>query len=169
MSFRRRRLEWAIAAVLAMILLCIVLTRVDTVSDDVKRQALMTMGAHFSAGVAMLQARQRAASAKVELNALGYPVSSRGSVETAEDCREVWERVMADAEEAVVVARAVSDGRGERCEFELALQTTPQGRVLYWPGGAPARTAMVNGRPLGIAPGEHVFVDLEESEAIVPL
>jgi hypothetical protein len=165
--FRRGRLEWAIAALLAMILLCIVLARVEGMSDDVNRQALVTMGAHFSAGVAMLQARQRAGSAKSELNALGYPVSTRGSVETAEDCREVWQRVMADAEEAVV-ARVVTDGRGERCEFEPALQTTPQGRVLYWPDGAPARTAIVNGRPLRIAPGEHVFVDLEESEAIVP-
>lgn len=165
--FPRRRFEWAMTTALVAVVLTGTLRRIDGMADDTNRQALITLGAHFSAGIAMLQAEHRANGAGA-LNTLGYPVASRGAIATDADCREVWELVMREEEAVVARMNAGNDGNGSRCEFEPGLQTAAQGRVLYWPDGAVASVASVSGRALQMTPGEHVYVDVGEQRAIVP-
>lgn len=165
--YPRRRFEWALATALIAVVLTGALKRIDGMADDTNRQAIMTLGSHFSAGIAMLQAEHRT-NGKGALNTRGYPVASGGTVATDADCHEVWRLVMRDDGDVVARVNPGSDGNGSRCEFEPKLQTAEQGRVLYWPEGAVASMASVSGRSLSMTPGEHVYVDVGDERARVP-
>ena len=162
--YPRRFFEWAFATAVVAVVLTGTLRRVDVMADD-SRQAIITLGAHFSAGIAMLRADHRTNGTAV-LNALGYPVASGGTIASDADCREVWRLVMRDEVDVVARVNADEDGNGHRCEFVPDAQTAEQGRVLYWPDDAGA-IASVSGRALETTPDAHVYVDVGEERTLL--
>jgi len=147
-----------------LVVLGIVLSRVDGVRQDTNRQAMKTVGVHFVAGIAMLQAENRARKS-MNLNELGYPTGNDGRLSSHEDCQRVWSKVMQttiDEQHIAAVFVSDADGSGDRCEYLLA-EPDPANdarRLLYWPRGSGAGVVKVDNRLLEVELGQHVHVDM---------
>jgi len=160
----RGRLELFVVVVVLALLLSVVLTRSLVLSDDSHRQALISAGAHFIAGIEMLQAESRIESRR-KLNAVGYPTGLSGVLRDGADCAFIWDEVMQPGGSPALSRFVVdADGGGDRCEYLFVddTATTPTG-IVYWPLGSGASTVALGRTKLRVTPGIHVHVELGEA------
>jgi hypothetical protein len=152
----RGHLELFVGAIVLVVLLATAASRTVTLTDRSQHQALKTAGAHFVAGIEMLQAESRL-DKHPTLNAVGYPTGRSGLLQDDADCEAIWRDTMRSST-ASVVSRFVadSDGGGDRCEFQLV---DPVLRILYWPLGASAATVAFGRDTIRITRGAHVHVE----------
>ena len=159
----RGQLELFVVAIVLAALLGTVLSRVLAIADRSADQALATAGAHFVAGIEMLQAESRLPQHH-KLNAVGYPTGPSGLLQDDADCQLIWREAM-QASDANVASRFItdSDGGGDRCEY-LFVGTTAAAaiRILYWPLGVAATTIGLGRNTIRVAYGTHVHVELGE-------
>lgn len=159
----RGRHELFVVAVALVLLLGVVLNRSLVLSDDSHRQAVISGGAHFIAGIEMLQAESRIESRR-KLNVAGYPTGLSGALRDGADCAFIWDEVMQPGGRPLL-SRFVADadGGGDRCEYLFDdTVTTPTG-IVYWPLGSGASTIALGRRKLRVTPGIHVHVELGET------
>lgn len=159
----RGRFELSVVAIAFALVLGVALTRMATLSDDSQRQALISAGAHFIAGIEILQAESRITTRR-KLNAVGYPTGLAGVLRDGADCVFIWDEVMqpgANPLRSRFVADA--DGSGDRCEylFDDDPTTTPTG-IVYWPLGSGTSTVALGRTPIRVTRGSHVHIELGE-------
>lgn len=158
----RGRLELFIGAIVLAVLLATVASRMVTMTHRSQHQALKTAGAHFVAGIEMLQAESRLEKHRA-LNALGYPTGRSGVLQDDADCETIWRETMQSGA-ATVASRFVADGDGggDRCEFELV---DPAMRILYWPLGVGAATIALGRDTIHVTRGAHVHVEVGQASS----
>ena len=159
----RGRFELSVVTVALALMLGVALTRMAVLSDDSRRQALISAGAHFIAGIEILQAESRIVSRR-KLNAAGYPTGLSGDLRDDADCAFIWEEVMQPGGTPLLSRFVVdADGGGDRCEYLFVddTATTPTG-IVYWPLGSGASAIALGRRKLRVTPGIHVHVELGE-------
>jgi len=159
----RGRFELSVVTVALALMLGVALTRMAGLSDDSRRQALISAGAHFIAGIEMLQAESRIVSRRA-LNAAGYPTGLSGMLRDGADCEFIWDEVMQSGGNPQLSRFVVdADGGGDRCEYLFVGDTasTPTG-IVYWPLGSAASTVALGRRKIPVTPGIHVHVELGE-------
>ena len=152
----RGHLELFVGAIVLVVLLATAASRTVTMTHRSQHEALRTAGAHFVAGIEMLQAESRLEKHR-SLNAVGYPTGRSGVLQDDTDCDAIWRDTM-QSSAATVVSRFVadSDGGGDRCEFQLV---DPAMRILYWPLGAGAATVALGRDTIRVTRGAHVHVE----------
>jgi hypothetical protein len=84
-------------------------------ADRSQARSFATTGAHFVAGIEMVQAESRLAQRR-KLNAVGYPTGLSGALLDDADCGLIWQEAMRQGNAATVRYVADSDGSGDRCE-----------------------------------------------------
>jgi hypothetical protein len=158
----RGHLELFVGVIVLVVLLATAASRTATIADHSQHQALKTAGAHFVAGIEMLQAESRLEKHHT-LNAVGYPTGRSGVLRDDADCEAIWRDTM-QSSTATVASRFVadSDGGGDRCEFQLA---DPAMRILYWPLGAGAATVAFGRDTIRVTRGEHVHIEVGDASS----
>ena len=156
----RGHLELFVGAIVLVLLLGAAAVRTQSIADRSQRQALLTAGAHFVAGIQMLQAESRLARSR-KLNAVGYPTGRSGVLLDDADCDAIWRDSMQSGA-TTVVSRFVADGDGggDRCEFSfVGAAADSSQRILYWPLGTAAATVALGGETIRVTRGTHVHVE----------
>jgi hypothetical protein len=82
------------------------LSRMLAMADQSQARSFATAGAHFIAGIEMVQAESRLADRR-KLNAVGYPTGRSGTLQDDADCRAIWREAM--REEAATMGHYVAD------------------------------------------------------------
>lgn len=158
MAGTRAQLEMFAAAIALAMLLGAALSRTLAMADHSQARSFATAGAHFVAGIEMVQAESRLAHRR-KLNAVGYPTGRSGALQDDADCHLIWREAM--REEDAMAGRYVadSDGSGDRCEFVVAGATSESSmRILYWPIGVAAATVSLGRQTIRVTRGTHVHM-----------
>jgi hypothetical protein len=158
----RGHLELFVGVIVLVVLLATAASRTMTMTDRSQHQALKTAGAHFVAGIEMLQAESRLVKHHT-LNAVGYPTGRSGVLQDDADCEAIWRATM-QSSTASVASRFVADadGGGDRCEFQLG---DPAVRILYWPMGVGAATVALGRDTIRVTRGAHVHVEVDDASS----
>jgi hypothetical protein len=166
MSPTRGHLElYAVATVLAVLLVAVA-SRSLTVADRSQHQALTAAGAHFVAGIELLQAESRM-ERHPELNAVGYPTGRSGVLVDDADCESIWRHAMRAGDSPTAIRFvADADGGGDRCEYVLVGAVAGASmRILYWPLGVGAATVALGHETIRVTRGTHVHVELGQASS----
>lgn len=162
MAAKRAQLEVLVVAVALAVLLGTVLSRTLAMADRSQQRAFATVGAHFVAGIGILQAESRLAQRR-KLNAVGYPTGLSGTLQNDADCEFIWREAMQEGHAATGRFVADADGSGDRCEYRLIGSTAESSmRILYWPMGVSAATIVLGRDTIRITRGAHVHVEVDE-------
>ncbi len=155
----REPLQLFVGTLVLAALLATVASRTSTMTDRSRHQALRTAGAHFVAGIEMLQAELRMEKHR-ELNAMGYPTGRSGELVDDTDCTAIWRDTM-QSNSMDVTSRFVADGDGgDRCEFRFTGPSDSSMRILYWPLGVNADTIALAGDMIRLTRGTHVHLEI---------
>jgi len=162
----RGHLELFAVAIVLAIVFGTVVSRTLMLADRSQHQAIVTAGAHFVAGLEILQAEARLEPRR-KLNAAGYPTGRSGSLNDDADCEVIWREAMqADAGPSTSRFVADADGGGDRCEYVFdAVAAGPPIRILYWPLGAGAATVALGRETVRVVRGTHVHVELGQASS----
>jgi hypothetical protein len=161
MTGTRAQLEMFVVTVGLALLLGAALSRTLAMADRTQARSFAIAGAHFIAGLEMVQAESRLAQRR-KLNALGYPTGRSGALQDDADCDLIWSETMREGSVATGHYVADSDGSGDRCEFVVAGTTAESSiRILYWPMGATAATVSLGRETIHVMRGAHVHVAVE--------
>jgi hypothetical protein len=158
----RGHLELFVGVIVLVVLLATAASRTVTMTDRSQHQALKTAGAHFVAGIEMLQAESRLVKHHT-LNAVGYPTGRSGVLQDDADCEAIWRATMQSSTASVAIRFvADADGGGDRCEFQLV---DPAMRILYWPTGVGAATVALGRDTIRVTRGAHVHVEVDDASS----
>jgi hypothetical protein len=158
MARTRAQLEVFAGAIVLALLLGATLSRTLAMADRSQARSFATTGAHFVAGIEMVQAESRLAQRR-KLNAVGYPTGLSGALLDDADCGVIWQEAMRQEDAATVRYVADSDGSGDRCEFFVAGAMAESSLlILYWPTGVAAATVSLGRETIRVTRGTHVYV-----------
>ncbi len=154
----RVQFEVLAVAVILVIALGATVSRTLAMADHSQARSFATTGAHFVAGIEMMQAESRLAQRR-KLNAAGYPTGESGALLNDTDCALIWQEAMREGSTATGTYVADSDGGGDRCEFLIEGATAASSmRILYWPTGVAAATVSLGKEMIRVTRGAHVHV-----------
>ncbi len=165
MGGTRARLEVFVVAITLAILLGTAVSRTLAMADRSQQRAFATAGAHFVAGIEMLQAESRLAQRR-KLNAVGYPTGRSGTLQDDVDCEVIWREAMQEGHDATGRFVADADGSGDRCEYTvIGITADSSMRILYWPMGVSAATVVLGRDTIRITRGAHIHVEVDEASS----